>query len=53
MLRRVFAWVTLIGFIFLMVNLFFLQTHQTESLIAYIAIVILFLFTSKKPKSGE
>lgn len=44
MIRRIFAWLLIVGFLFLLVNLFWLQYAQELSLAIYIVIVVFALF---------
>ncbi|MCX7709654.1 MAG: hypothetical protein N2484_07365 [Clostridia bacterium] len=50
MARRVIAWFLLIGFVILLVNILFIQYMLPFSVIAYIFIVLVFLFANKKRK---
>ncbi len=50
MTRRLLAWVALIGFILLIINLIFFHYFISYSVFVYIAIVLAFLFTSKQGK---
>lgn len=53
MLKRVTAWIGLIGFIALLLNLTFLHMYLKESLVVYIFIMVLFLFISSKKSQKE
>ena len=53
MTRRILAWLTLVGFLFLLVNLFWLKYMQEVSLGIYIVIVVVFLFTNSEKKREE
>lgn len=48
MLKRVFAWLLLIGFILLLVNIFLLHIFIQASFVVYAIIVVIFLFTKRK-----
>ncbi len=48
MLRRVLAWVALIFFIFILVNLLFIHFYPTESATVFLIYVLIFIFGSKK-----
>ncbi len=53
MLRRVLAWILLIGFIALIVNIVFIGYRRTESLTVYLFIAVFFLFTLKNKKDWQ
>jgi uncharacterized membrane protein HdeD (DUF308 family) len=48
MKRRILAWVLLVGFIFLIVNIVFIGFYRTTSLMIYILIALYFIFTSNR-----
>lgn len=48
MKRRIMAWIMLAGFILLLVNLIVFQYQWGISMVAYIIIVFIFIFTNKK-----
>lgn len=52
MLRRIFAWILLIGFLGLMLNLVFGFFNRGFGLIIYIIVVVAFITTNKgiKPR---
>ncbi len=54
-MRRIFAWLLLIGFIILIMNIFWWQFAQEVSVVIYIIIVTLFLYSnlSKNRKSVD
>ncbi|MCX7922905.1 MAG: hypothetical protein N3B21_12980 [Clostridia bacterium] len=48
MLKRILAWMTLAGFILLILNLLVFRYQPTLSLTVYLAIVVAFIFWGKK-----
>ena len=50
--KRVLAWVVLIGFVLLIVNITFIGFYRTPSFIVYLVIAGYYLFAGKK-KSSE
>ncbi|MEG6613137.1 hypothetical protein V6C42_09810 [Pseudoclostridium thermosuccinogenes] len=48
--RRIFAWIMLIGFILLLINIFVLQYHLGFSTIIYAAICIYFFLVINRKK---
>ena len=54
-MRRIFAWLLLIGFIILIMNIFWWQFAQEVSVVIYIIIVTLFFYSnlSKNRKSVD
>lgn len=53
MLRRVFAWVLLIGFVLLLLNILFIGFYRTLSAFIYIVIALAFIFTSKADRNNH
>lgn len=47
-IKRIFAWMLLLGFIVLLVNIFALHIYLRESFIIYVSIAIVFIFLKKK-----
>jgi predicted MFS family arabinose efflux permease len=47
MLRRVLAWVLLVGFILLLLNIVMFQYYLETSILLYLIIAIWFIFTNK------
>ena len=47
-IKRVVAWVLLIGFILLLTNIFVFHFHLKESLVLYAVIAVAFIFMHKK-----
>ena len=47
-IKRVVAWVLLIGFILLLANIFVFHFYLKESLVLYAVIAVLFIFMHKK-----
>ena len=47
-IKRVVAWVLLIGFILLLTNIFVFHFHLKESLVLYAVIAVAFIFIHKK-----
>lgn len=52
MLRRVMAWVLLVGFLFLILNLIVIRFYWQFSMVLYVVIVFAFLFTNRKGSSS-
>ncbi len=50
MLKRVFAWILLVGFVFLMINILFLGFYRIPSMVIYVFIALVFVFAGKKKK---
>jgi hypothetical protein len=48
MKKRVLAWVLLIGFLLLLLNLIVFKYQWQISIMAYLMIMVIFLFTNKK-----
>ena len=48
MLKRIMAWVLLVGFLFLILNLILIRFYWQLSMIIYLVIVFAFLFTNRK-----
>lgn len=48
MIKRVLAWILLIGFVLLIINLIFFRYYWQVSLALYIAAVLCFMFSVKK-----
>lgn len=48
MLKRILAWVLLIGFAVLLINILFVQFWLPASVFVYILIALAFLFSNKK-----
>jgi len=48
MLKRVLAWVLLIGFILFIVNFAFIGLYRTESIVVYLVIIAAFLIANNK-----
>lgn len=48
--KRILAWVTLIGFVLLIINLVFVHIYQEASFIIYAFIVLIYLFVLNKGK---
>lgn len=47
MLKRVFAWVLLVGFVLLLLNIMTVRYFLAPSIAIYLVIAVWFLFTSK------
>ncbi|PYG87450.1 hypothetical protein LY28_02120 [Ruminiclostridium sufflavum DSM 19573] len=47
MAKRVFAWILLVGFLLLIVNIMTVQYLLGPSVMVYIAVVVLFVFKNK------
>ncbi|QNU65542.1 hypothetical protein EHE19_011445 [Ruminiclostridium herbifermentans] len=54
-MKRVLAWILLVGFIFLLVNIFTFKFLIGPSVMVYILAIVLFIFTNKpyNSKSNE
>lgn len=50
MLKRILAWTAILGFIFLILNLFFFRYYIELSTAIYIIIIIYFIFSTIKSK---
>lgn len=50
MKKRIFAWVLLVGFVLLLINLLTFQYLLEQSLILYIIVAALFLMSNNKRK---
>lgn len=48
MIKRILAWMAIVGFIFLLANLLFFRYNIELSTVIYGLIIILFIFTAKK-----
>jgi hypothetical protein len=48
MFKRIFAWILLVGFVLLLVNLIFFRYYWQVSLATYLTAAIYFVFTNKK-----
>lgn len=53
MIKRVMAWVLLVGFLFLILNLIVIRFYWQLSMVVYLVIVFIFLFTNKKGSSSH
>lgn len=53
MMRRIFAWVLLLGFIMLFINLVFIGFHRSLSGLLYIIIIVFFFLTQKRIGKGQ
>ena len=59
MLKRVLAWVLLVGFVLLLLNIMIFQQLLAQSIVVYVLIALWFIFTNKtlpsnkKEKSSE
>lgn len=53
MLKRIMAWVLLVGFLFLILNLIVIRFYWQISMVIYLVIVFIFLFTNKKRSSSD
>ena len=51
MQRRIIAWVLLVGFLFLIINLIVIRYYWQLSMVIYLVIVFIFLFTNRKGSS--
>ena len=49
-LRRIIAWILLIGFLFLIINLIFIQWEVTISIVIYLIIMVYYLLVMNKKK---
>ena len=47
-IKRIFAWILLLGFIALLVNIFTFHVYLRESLVVYATIAVAFIFLKKK-----
>jgi Ca2+/Na+ antiporter len=47
MIRRVMAWILLVGFIFLLLNIVMFQYYLEASILVYLIIAVWFIFTNK------
>jgi hypothetical protein len=52
MVKRIMAWILLLGFLFLILNLIVLRFYWQQSMIVYLVIVFIFLFTTRKGNGG-
>lgn len=52
-MKRVLAWVLLVGFVLLIVNILTFKFFLGPSVMVYILVVVLFLFTNKSYKSNN
>jgi hypothetical protein len=52
MIRRIFAWALLIGFVLLVANILVIGYQRTLSAVIYIVIVLAFLFTIKTARKN-
>lgn len=48
MLKRVLAWIALIFFLFIVVNILFIHVYVTESATIFLLYVLFFFFSSKR-----
>ncbi len=48
MLKRVTAWVLLIGFVLLLVNILWLHLYMQASFVIYAIVAVIFLFAGRK-----
>ena len=53
MKNRIFAWIILVGFILLLINLIFIHKYWTQSLALYLLVVFIFLFSIKRNKNEK
>lgn len=53
MLKRVLAWVLLAGFVFLIFNIIIFGFYLKQSVIVYLIIVFVFIFTNRKPNHSK
>lgn len=53
MLKRVLAWVLLVGFVLLMINIVFWHVFQVQSIALYAVIAVWFLFSDKTNMSRK
>ncbi len=51
--NRILAWVLLIGFVFLIINITFIGLYKFQSFLVYITIVVLYMFFGFRKKRGE
>jgi hypothetical protein len=52
MLKRILAWISLAGFVLLLLNIMIFHVYIIPSIIVYLIIAVWFLF-SKKPYTGK
>lgn len=52
-MKRVFAWILLIGFVLLVLNILTFQFFLTQSIFVYIIVIVIFLFTNKPMQSKK
>lgn len=48
MLKRVIAWILIIGFLFIVADVIFIGFHRTLFIAVYAAIIVFYIFTNKK-----
>jgi len=48
MTKRIIAWILLVGFVLLIINLIFFRYYWQTSLALYIIVVLYFIFSAKK-----
>lgn len=53
MAKRLLAWVVLLGFVVLLINIVFLHIYLEKSLIVYVIIILLYLVFIIKSKEKE
>ncbi len=53
MLRRVLAWVLIVGFVFLLLNIAFFHVFQMQSVALYAIIAVWFIFSNKPMSSNK
>lgn len=52
MMKRVMAWVLLIGFVLLIINIVFIGYQRSTSFVVYLVIAACFLFVMNKNKNN-
>jgi hypothetical protein len=50
--KRILAWVVLIGFLLLILNIVFIHIEQGKSFIAYAVIIVFYLYVINKGKKN-
>lgn len=53
MLKRVLAWVLIVGFVLLLLNIAFFHVFQMQSVALYAIIAVWFIFTNKPMSSNK
>ncbi len=53
MLKRIFAWILLVGFVLFIINFIFLGYYRQQSIVVYLAIVVVYFIINSQKKRNK